>query len=160
MLGHQWTKDAMSIRSRPLCPLTYLQYLLFADHIEWTVHNKLLSCYCSIYKLCVAVCGGLSDATTACQCWANQTTGISITMSRAHIMMFWIAINKLSEWLFSKVLARPGFCSWPGHVSPGTSRNDFWSSLSVVVTPELFWTCKASARQQAIPLPSAIRPTS
>jgi len=43
--------------------------------------------------------------------------------SRAQMWMFRIAINKLFEWLFSRVLAYlpPRFSSRPGHVSPGAS---------------------------------------
>ncbi len=45
-----------------------------------------------------------------------------MTPSRAHMQMFRIAINKVFEWLFAKVLAsHRGFDSRLGHVSPGAS---------------------------------------
>jgi hypothetical protein len=63
-----------------------------------------------------------------------------------------LAINKLFEWLFSRVLAshpwRPRFDSRPGHVSLGTSSLGWrwpWSSLSIVasfVTSHLFMLSK------------------
>ncbi len=58
--------------------------------------------------------------------------------------MFRIAINKLFEWLFSRVLTchfspwMTGFDFWPGHVSPWTYSLGCrrpWSSLFTVVTP-------------------------
>jgi hypothetical protein len=41
-------------------------------------------------------------------------------LSRAHMQMFLIFINKLFEWLSSRVLA--SHAGGMGHVSPGTSR--------------------------------------
>ncbi len=86
-------------------------------------------------------------------------------MSQAHKQVFQIAINKLFEWLFSRVLnshrGGPGSIrSWYMSVmGPLVYDGDDLGQSGDLEVIQNTQTCKASARHQAIRLANAVRPS-